>query len=104
IRPEHALVTLGDHREAPALRRVNRALEIDAAPRIDHEPVAADAVAVDRDFGPAPQRSVVTKPEDVHLSGPGNHMAGVELVCRAAIDADYLDAEISHSHAPPSGV
>src|SRR3954463_13723645 len=57
IRPEYPLVALGDDCEATALRRVNRTLEIDAPPRVDHQPVARHAMAVDRDIGYASQRS-----------------------------------------------
>jgi hypothetical protein len=81
---------------------MNRPLEIDRAPRVDHQAVARHAMTVDRDFRHAAQRPVVAESEDVHLPGPGNDVAGFELVCRPTTGADDLDAEIANSHAPPS--
>jgi hypothetical protein len=75
IGAEDLLVPLGDDRESPALRSVDRALEIHSAPGVQDEPTAGDGVAVDRDVGDGAERSVVPEAQDIDLSRSRKHMS-----------------------------
>ena len=70
VGPKDLFVPFGDDREASALGRVDRSLEVDGFPGVDDETVARDALSVDRDVGDGAKRTVVSDTKLVDLSWP----------------------------------
>jgi hypothetical protein len=77
-------------------------LEVNRAPGVYYQAATGYGVPVDRDIRDAAERTVVSKPEDVHLSRPSEYVASLELLSGSTTGADDLDAEITNSHAAAS--